>query len=121
MPFHQQIDLTRVRQGVKLGRLHQRLYRLQYLRQLPGQRHRPRCRYHAAGLADEQGVVEHFAQSPQGLAHRRLRDEQTLCRARDMSLFQQRFQRHQQIKIQLSQFPYVHNLPQSNHNYEYNS
>jgi len=63
---------------------------------------------HAAGGAQEQGVVELPAQARQGIAHGGLAQAQVLGHLGDLALGQQLVEDHQQIEIDVLE---LHGLP----------
>lgn len=61
---------------------------------------RPRCWLHGPTGADQQRIVEQFAQAVQRVAHRRLAQRQALRGARDVTLAQQGVEHAQQVEIE---------------------
>ncbi|MNZ61021.1 hypothetical protein D3C78_791020 [compost metagenome] len=78
--------------------------RLQFLEN----RQRPRRRFHAATVAQQQGVVEQIPQTPQRGAHRRLAHEQFFRDAGQVLFEHQRLENHQQVHVDATQIVTVH-------------
>ena len=64
------------------------------------QRQRPRRRLHALAVARYQIVTQRFAQAPQRIADRRLRQRQLVRGAREAALGHDRVKHPQQVQIQ---------------------
>ncbi|MNF78542.1 hypothetical protein D3C84_607290 [compost metagenome] len=76
--------------------------------QLLENRQRPRRRFHAATVAQQQRVVEQIAQTPQRGAHRRLAHEQFFRDAGQVLFEHQGFENHQQVHVDATQIVTVH-------------
>ena len=65
-------------------------------------------RLHPLAGADEHRIVEDLADPRERVAHRRLREPDPRCCARDVPLREQRIERDQEVEVEAGQMHVVH-------------